>query len=479
MSNFLPNTGLKTAFNELISESNVSFIEGASTYGFIPSNFRQFTSSGGSTGVENRMFKVSCGTSVGGYGAVQSLRSLPHRVGKGSMGRFSGYFTGGAVNSWQGIGLISIGEEISFGFNGVDFGVWHRYGGLSEVRTVTVSSGSGGSTNLTLTLNSVVYNIPLTAGTTAHNAYEISAWLNANQSVWGADQLNSTVIINALSDGEKAGTYSFAHGSATGSIARNLAGVTKTSNHTPIVEWNGSVFSGFNPELGNLYQIQYQNMGFGSIIYSIMNPTTMQYDVVHNIRYPNTSAVSGIPNPSLKVGMYVASLGSETNLDVYANSLEAGVSGGSQRTRNPRALNVSQDITTTNETTLITLRNRRTYNSYNNQVEIVPLLVTVANDTNRAAKIRVRAAVDIGSEQNFTEAGTNLVGDYDLTAVVYSGGNLLASGSIAASDSIQIDLSNLQISLPPSLKLIITVQRSATGGANSNFNATINWYEDL
>ena len=92
--NVKDNLGQKTAFNESLVESNTSYIEGSASYNLIPANFRQFTANGGSTGTEDRKFKVSTGTTVGGYGAIQSFRSVPHRVGKSVACRFSGYFSG-------------------------------------------------------------------------------------------------------------------------------------------------------------------------------------------------------------------------------------------------------------------------------------------------------------------------------------------------------------------------------------------------
>lgn len=481
MSNFKPNTGAKTAFNETIAESNKSYIEGSAIYGLIPANFRQFTATGGSTGAENRLFKVSTGTSVGGYGAIQSFRALPHRVGKSVSCRLSGYFEDNVANSWQGIGMIAVGEELSFGYNGTSFGVWHRYGGLSEVRTITVTTGAGGAETLTLTLNSVPYSIPITSGTASHNAYEIAAWLNANQSVWGADNIDDTVIINALSDGAKSGTYTYsASGTGAGSIAQNTAGVTKTSTHIPQADWNGEQLDfTLDPSKGNLYQIQYQNMGYGNVIFSIMSPNSNKYIRVHTIKWTNSSTILGIPNPSMRVGLYAASTGSTTNLNVYASGMEASVGGSGNKTRNPRGFVVSQNVTTTNETVVLALRNRRTYNGYNNQVEIEPLVCTIANDTNRTVRVRVRTALATGLEQIFTTSGTNLVSDVSTTQIVYSSGNIVAAGSIAAGGEKDIDLEKLQISLPPSLMLLVTVVRTSTAGTNSNIDTTLDWYEDL
>lgn len=474
------NTGVKTTFNEQKVTQDEPFIEGSASYGLIPSNFREFTATGGSTGTEDRMMKVSSGTSVGGYGAIQSFRASPHRVGKGVTCKFSGYFPSSVANNWQGIGLISIGEELSFGYDGITFGVWHRYGGSAEVRTITITGASGGSTDLTLTLNSVVYTIPLTAGTVNHNAYEVQEWLRNNQSVWVADQIDDIVIISALSDGAKAGTYTYSHATGTGTIAQNIAGVTKTSEHIAQANWNGETFpETLDPSKGNIYTINYQDMHFGVIDFVITDPSSSRPVIVHRIRAPNTSTISGLPNPSLRAGFYTASTGATTNIDVYAGDFAVDINGKSNRTRNPRAADSEQSITNTTETAVLTLRNRCTYNYYNNQVEIKPLLVTVSNETSRSARVRIRATTDVGVEQDFQLAGTNLVGDISKTAFAYSGGRLLAAVSLQPSGESEIDLQALQIAMPPSLHLVVTVERDATGGANTNFDTALTWYEDL
>jgi len=474
--------GGKSSFNEVETVKNVPIIEGSATYNLIPANFREFTANNGTTGAENRMFKCSTGTDSGGYGAIQSFRAISHRVGQGAKVRFSGYFSSSAANSWQGVGLISIGEEMSFGYNGASFGVWHRYGGLSEVRTITITTGAGGAETLTLTLNDVEYSIPLTSGTAAHNAYQIAAWLNnsSNQSVWGADQINDTVIINALSDGAKSGTYSYSSsGTGAGSIAQNTAGVTKTSDFVAQTDWNIDKMPSLDPTKGNLYKIQYLNMGFGSIIYYVFDPKTHKYNKVHAITLVNISTTLGIPNPSLRVGMYCVSLGSTTNLGVYVNSFGAFAEGDGNKTRNARAASATQTITTTTETAILTVRNRRTYNGINNQIDIEPLNVSVSNETSRNAIVRVRTTSNVGIEQNFTNAGTNLVSDVDTTAVNFTGGNLIASKGLGPTQTIDINLRELELTQPPSLNLVITVERTATGGSNQNFTGTYTWYEDL
>lgn len=467
-----------SAFGETSIAENRPFIQATAVYNFLPSNFRAFTSGSGSTSVANQLFNVETGTSVGGYGTIQTFRSLNYKAGEGGLARFTAIFENNVANSWQGVGLLTIADEYSFGYNGTDFGIWHRYNGLAEVRTITVSSGAGGSENLTLTLNGVAYTIPLTSGTAAHNASEIEQWLLDNQSVWGADQIGDTIIINALSDGAKSGSYSFSSSTAAGSMAQNTAGQTKTSNHIPRTEWNVNTFDNLDPTKGNVYQIKYQYLGFGNIFFYVEDPLDGVFKLCHQIIYANENTTPSVSNPSLKFGMYCVSLGSTTNLKVSSASVACFVQGLEGKTRNPRAVINTQSIAV-NETltNVLTLRNRRTYNYITNQVEIEPINVTIANEAAKNIKIEVRGNATVTGNSNYELAGNNLVGDVDYTSHTLSGGRLLAAFAVSPGDSIDINLADKRIRIPPTLKLSIGARKES--GAAADVTATLTYYEDV
>lgn len=476
--NGVPSGFKKAAFGENSVARNKAYIQATSIYGLVPANFRTFTTLSGTAGVENRLFKVSTGTTQFGYGAIQSFRSINYQAGQGVLARFSGIFESNVANSWQGIGLISIGDELSFGYNGTTFGIWHRRNGLAEVRTITISTGAGGAETLTLTLNSVAYSIPITSGTTSHNAYEIAAWLNANQSVWTADQIGATVIISALSDGAKSGTYTYSSsGTGAGSIAQNTAGVTKTSDFIAQADWNGVSLSTFDPSKGNLYKIKYQYLGFGDVEFSILNPTTGIFSLVHTIKYSNLNTELSLGNPSLRVGMYVASIGSTTDLVVKSASFAGFIQGEEESTRNPRATKFTQTVTSS-FTNIITLRNRKTYNGYVNQSEIEPRRLSVSSESTKNVEIELRSMVTPGVEQNFQAVGTNLISDIATNAVTgITTGNLLFSTTLSSGGSVAINLKELDIRMPPSLHLVL--QGRVTSGASAALTGTITWYEDI
>lgn len=467
----------KSGFGELSTAENTAFIQGTAVYDLIPTNFREFTNASGTTGAEDGLFKVTTGTSVGGYGAIQSFRALNYKAGDGALARFTAIFETNVANSWQGVGLINLGDELSFGYNGTSFGIWHRYRGIAEVRTITVSGAAGGSETLILTLNDVGYSIPLTTGTTAHNAYEIASWLNANQSIWAADSVSDTVIVSALSDGAKSGTYSYSSSTSTGSIASTTVGVTKTSDFIAQENWNGvDVSAWLDPSKGNVYQIQYQYLGFGNFKFFIEDPTSGEFVLVHTLQYTNKNVLPSVGNPSLRVGLYCVSLGSTTDLTVKSGSLAAFTQGKNLETRNPRAFQNTQTVTTA-FTNILTIRNRRTYNGKINQVEIAPRFLSVASESGKNVEIEIRSTSNPGVEQTFNTIGTDLITDASTTATTVTGGRLLTAITVAGNTSQIIDLDKLRIRLPPSLYLII--QGRVTSGANASVTAALTWYEDL
>ena len=466
----------ESAFGEQVVAQELAFVQAAPVYDLLPSNFRAYTATGGTAGAENKMFKASTGTSAGGYGAIQSFRSLNYKPGEGAIAKFTALFESNAASSWQGAGLVNLGDELSFGYNGTSFGIWYRHNGLAEVRTITVTGAAGGSENLTLTLNGTAETVPLTSGTVEHNAYEIADYINASVAGWDADQLDDTVIISASSDGAKAGTYSFSSATATGTIAQNKAGVTKTSEFVAEADWNGEAVS-IDPTKGNVFKIRYQYLGFGAIYFDIEDPSTGRFKTVHTIQYANDHTIPSLGNPSMKFGIYAVNLTNTSNLIVRSGSCGLFVDGQRVSTRNPRGVVNSQSVGTS-FTNILTLRNRRTYNGYINQVEIQPLLLDISSESgSKNFEIEVRSTTDTGVEQNFTNAGTNLVSDVDKSSVTVTSGRLLATAVVAPQTNTIIDLKVLGIRIPPSLNLVVQAKKAS--GAASDISASLTYYEDL
>lgn len=469
-------TSSQGTYSEVQMVQATPFISGNAVYNFLPSNFREYTAGAGTVTVEDGVFKVSSGTSLGDYGTITSFRSLNYKSGQGCIARFSARFPENEALTWSGCGLTSIGDEISFGYNGTDFGVWHRYGGKPEVQTLTITTGAGGSETATITVNDEVFSVPLTAGSVQHNAYEIEAYLNANATAFEAEQIDDTVIVFFLSDGDKTGAFTFSSSTAVASFTQTTQGVTKTSDHVAMSDWNSVNLFGFDPSKGNNYQIIYQN-GFGNIRFQVQEPQSGIYATVHQIRWANTKTIPNFGNPSMRLAMYATSIGATTPVTVECAHIQGNIEGKVRKIRNPRAFSNTKNIDTT-LTNIVTLRNSRVYNGETNQVELDPVYLVISNDGTRTARFEIRANPTVAGETNFQPAGNNIVGQYDISGgTVSSNGRLLSVFNVAKGSSVSINLSEFEIRVPPTLRIVVAGRMLA--GSAADLTASFTWYEDI
>jgi hypothetical protein len=400
-----------------------------------------------------------------------------YRAGQSGVSLFTAKFTTGVANSGQIAGLFNIGDGFYFGYNGTSFGICHRKGGVAESREITVTGASGGSTNLTLTLNSVAYVIPLTSGTVQHNAYEIATWLETYQSVWNAYQNDDTVTIIANTDGALSGTYSYSHATSTGTIAQLQTGVAKTETWTAQASWNGNTVSWLDPTKLNVFQISYPYLGAGNVEFSIMDKDTQDMICVHTLKYVNLNTTPSLRNPSLRIGIGAFSLGSTTNLTVQSGSMYGGMQGKQVFSRNPRSVSNTKSISTT-LTNIVSIRNREVFNGFYNQGEMQPLLVTLANEsTSRIASFEIFTGATLGGEPNWQYLQeNNLITEYDTAGTTVTGGNPILKVSVAPLNSVVINLNEYRIRIPPTITFTIAGVLS-TGSANLGGSVTV--YEDV
>ena len=464
---------------EVATATNQPFIQATPVNNFLPANFRAYTSLSGSATVNNNMFECKSGTTTFGYGAIQSFRSLNYKEGEKAISRFSARFPdGGIASAWQGVGMINLGDELSFGYNGVNFGCWHRHDGKPEVLTLTVTGAASGSEDATLTINGTAYtDVSLTSGSVQHNAYEITEYINDNISGFNADQIDDTVIITADSDGAK-GAFSFSSSTATATMVETTTGVTKTSDFAAQDDWNGIELDyTLDPTNMNLYEIAYEYAG--NALFYILNPSTGQFDHVHTIRYSNANSTPLLSNPSLHTGLYVASIGSTTDITVQSASLSGFTQGVIKKTRNPRAFSNVKSVGTT-MTNIFTIKNKRTVNGLINQQEIEPVQLTLFTESNKGATFEIYGNPTVDGEPNFQNVGSsNLVSLYDTagTTLTSSNGRLLATYVVPGNSSAIIDLTPLQIRIPPTLRLVIAAKVNSGNAADTG--AAMVWYEDV
>ncbi len=454
-----------------------AFVQSLPSYGLTPANFRSYSATGGSVAVESNYFKVSSGTSQGGYGSFQSFRSVTCKAGESVAARFGARFLTSGAGSWQGVGFLTVGDELSFGYDGASFGVWHRYHGKAEVRTLTISAGAGGAENATVTINTVAYTVPLTSGSAALAAKLIADYLTANaSSVLEAWQNGSTVTVNFLTEGPKSGTYSFSSASAAASWAQTTLGVVKTSDFIAQADWNQNVFASLDPSKGNSYQIEYQ-AGYGNVTFSVQEADSGHYVKAHILQLSNVQTLTAVTNPSMRVGLYSVNTTGTANREVRCPSLAAFVQGEIRQTRNPRAAESTKTVSATTLTNLLTLRNRRIFNGNANQAEIEPQIITIASESSKIVYIKVYGGATLAGTPNYADAATNSIAEIDTAGTTVTGGTLLTVFALAPNSQVSFDLTRLKIRIPPTL--LFTVAAYVTSGAASSIGCAVTWLEDF
>lgn len=465
----------ESSFGDNISVELIPFIVGSASYNFLPANFRQFSSGTGSTSVSDHLFKVSTGATAGSYGAIRSFRSINYAPGEGALVRFGARWPSVVASSESGVGVFNVGDEFSFGYNGTSFGVWHRYGGKPEVRLLTITVGSSGATNATIQINGTSNTVPLTAGTPEFNAREITDYLAANMPGWRFEQRGATVQAQSESDGAKVGAFTFTHASASASWSTVTTGVTKISSHTPQASWNGALISGLDLTKGNTFQIVYQN-GFGNAKFYIQDPDSGSFILVHSVKWTNTQTRPNLNNASLHGGLYVFSAGSTSDISVEMAFISGFSTGLIKATRNPRSFASTKNIGTTS-TNIFTIRNKGILNGEVNQAEIEPRYLTLANDGLKSAIFEIRSNPVVGGSPNFIPQGATLISDIDTAGTTVSGGNLLATFVVAKGQNISVNIADLEIRIPPTLKVSISARMDS--GAAADLSASLSWLEEL
>ena len=347
-------------------------------------------------------FVCQTGAGVGGYGVIRTRRPVRYRPGQGAVFRFTAGFdtANAAANSLQGAGAFNSVSGILVGYDGTQFGVAHQTGGAHESHLLDITNPAGGAETVTLTLNTVAYAIPVTAGTAAENATEIVEWLAANQTVWDAWQVGDTVQLFARNVGPLAGTYSVATsggGAFAGSVSRLKAGVALTETWTYQASFSEDPLDGtgtsgmtIDPSKGNVYEIDLQYLGYGEVTVKVENPATGRFFVFHRFEFANSRTTPTLTNPSLKVGWIAASRGSTTNLTVYGASAMGAVDGTLHPLYQPRSYGFQNASVGNTLESVFAIRVRSVFDSGLAQLgSIFPKLVFASAGGSKAVAIRL------------------------------------------------------------------------------------------
>lgn len=466
----------KTAFGELSVAEPTPVVQISAQYG-LTDEVQEITSAGGTTYNGDSLFNVSSGTNPLGLASLNTLKQLAYKPGQGALARFTALFTTGVANSLQAAGLINSEDAFAFGYLGADFGILYSRNGKTEHQELTVTTAATGSENATITVNDVAYTVPLTAGTTNHNAQEIAASLTAQVPNYLFTANNSIVSsMNLIPSPD--GVYAFTSATAVATWDQQEAGVDPTISLIAQSDWNRDAVSWLDPTKGNVYSISIQYLGFGNIQFFVEDETSGVSTLVHQLEYANKNTIPSVGNPTFRIGWLARNLGNTTDLIVSGASAAGFIEGKNQPDSQPRAVESVTSAIGTTQTNVITIRNRFHFGDKINRADIIPLLLSMGTESNKGAFFRLVVNAEFAGDINFDyvdEQNSVAETSTDQVALVPNTGRFIASFLVTQQGRI-IGSNDFKTRIFPDDQL--TLSAAVTSGTSSVMTASAVWQED-
>lgn len=236
----------------------------------------------------------------------------------------------------------------------------------------------------------------------------------------------------------------------------------------------------FIPQRGNIYRISYGYLGFAPINLEVLKPNG-KWLLLSKIEYPNSSTVTHTTQTFLPVRGEVVNTGNNTNLEIRSGSLAAGIVDGGGEDIAGRQFSWAnpETITFSDSTTLVTFRNKTTFQGISNRVPARLLLISGANAANKTLKWRllknptleaspVPVWTDVNTNNSTLEYSTNAVANYSASTDLF-----LAWNTGVAADFFEF-VEDLTLDLPPGGMASFVIYSKAT---NAEADLSIRWSE--
>lgn len=208
---------------------------------------------------------------------------------------------------------------------------------------------------------------------------------------------------------------------------------------------------------GNVFVIQYQWLGFGPIRF-LYEDGDGDFEIFHQIRYPNTATVTSLKNPTMYVFAESTNTTNDTNVVLKSPSAMAFREGAMMESLDPLLLSRTFEgtATVTTEVPVLSVRAKATYNSITNMIQPIPSVLSMVTDGTKSVTFRCYRGGTLtgGSWSDYNTNNSSL--ESDTTASAVSSGTLVASFQLSKADSLTVKLENWGIELEPNETITVT-----------------------
>lgn len=231
----------------------------------------------------------------------------------------------------------------------------------------------------------------------------------------------------------------------------------------------------------NVWAISFQYLGAGAIRIMVEDDITGRFIVVHTILYANLNTVPSVFNPNFHYSMWVNNGSTTSDIIIKGASFAYFIEGFTllRELHQPQQSSGTVEKTSvTTEVAIFTIRNKSTYQSKTNFIDIVPELLTAsieASSANNLGKIRLLLNTSLGGTPSFSDINTSdSVIDIDTAGTTTSTAKELLSINLAGkNDRIFIDLTPYKFLISPGETLTIT----GTSANSATIDASLLWKE--
>ena len=230
---------------------------------------------------------------------------------------------------------------------------------------------------------------------------------------------------------------------------------------------------------GNVFQIQFQYLGFGNIKFSIENPDTGEFQLIHMIKYANRNLGTSLRNTTLPFSAGILNVIGGTGIQILKTASCALFVEGTN-TINTSITNTAEGDKKTgiNEIPVLSIRNKALFNNtLTNYSNVYPTLISITNEDTKANVVKM---ILNGTLTNpafaDVDAKTSIV-DIDTTASAVANGTTIFKIYVNPASTQQINLRTYDIQLNPSDVLTFT-QKAVSAGQGNTISVIANFVED-
>ena len=336
-------TGPLTSFGDVQVASLTPVAQGDFVYSVNEKIFSPRGFAGGTVSQANGMAEITSGTDPAGSATVQTRRGLKYRPGQGSLMRATALFDTPDAGNAQFIGCGNSECGYFIGYFGEFFGILHNSKALRHIVALQITAAAG-TEDIDIELNGYTTTISVVGGgNIPQTAYEISKGDFSQVGVggWLSDVVGDTVYFISARAIATTGAFSITPvggGTVAGTFQPTIQTGTPATSETQqfypqsafnIDKLDGTGPSGMilDPQMGNVYQIGFQYLGFGNARFGIEDPETGRLFDFHMINNANNRTFPVLKNPNVSILATSANIGGTIPTTLRTASMAGYVQG--------------------------------------------------------------------------------------------------------------------------------------------------------